>query len=220
MKLENLKKLVERSVFFKVEEVLPNVFNVRFKNQKDLCSTFVRLQEYYESPNFRNKIFSLEEFHNWYSKQHKGKFTYLKDWTGFNIPSNVAKEVNKKFSLNKREKQLISVFKRKKKPYYVIGTFGSKKDYKSVLKHEIAHAMYHNNLSYKKEINKILKDINKKKLFKFLEKLGYHKKVWLDEAHAFILTEYEDLISSKVNISKKHKKSIDETFEKYLKKVA
>jgi len=220
VKLKNLEKIVESKICFKVEEIIPHVYNVRFKKQKDLTSTLFRLQEFYESPEFRNKHFSLQEFHTWYSQQHKGKFTYLSDWTGFNIPSSIVDKFIKKFKMNKREKALIRLFKRKKVPYYLIGTYGSKKDYKVVLKHEIAHAMFFQNKSYKRAILKILKSLKKDKIFKFLKNLGYHPKVWLDETHAFILTDYDSLKKNKVYIPRKVQKEIEETFEKFFKKVA
>lgn len=220
MKLKNLEKKVASKVVFKVEEIIPYVYNVRFKKQKDLTSTFLRLQEFYESPEFRNKHFSLQEFHEWYSKQHKGKFTYLSDWTGFNIPSSIVDQFIKKFKLNTREKALIKPFKRRKLSYYLIGTYGSKKDYKAVLKHEIAHAMFYQNKSYKRAVLKILKNLKKDKIFKFLKNLGYHPKVWLDETHAFILTDYDSLKKQKVHIPKNIQKEIENTFGKYFKKVA
>ena len=52
-----------------------NIYLLMFENQFELCSTMLRFQEYYESPKFKNKIFTLEEYKKWYSKGNK-KFTY------------------------------------------------------------------------------------------------------------------------------------------------
>ena len=44
------------------EIVLPNVYVLNFDTQYELCMSFVRMQEFYESPKFRGKTFELEEF--------------------------------------------------------------------------------------------------------------------------------------------------------------
>ena len=47
-----------------------------------LTSTFLRFQEYYESPKFRNLGFSLEEFQDWYvTTRDHGEFSYYSDST-------------------------------------------------------------------------------------------------------------------------------------------
>ena len=51
----------------KVKKITDRVYLVTFTNRFDLTMTFMRYQEYYESPKFRNKIFSLAEFMRWYS---------------------------------------------------------------------------------------------------------------------------------------------------------
>ena len=64
------------------------IYHVSFPNQYLLAATFLRFQEHYESPKFRGRIFDWEEFMDWYAEQ-KGKFSYLQDWSGFNLPSPV-----------------------------------------------------------------------------------------------------------------------------------
>src|SRR5262245_26903475 len=68
-------------------KVADAIYLLVFETQYELASTFLRFQEHYESPKFRKKIFSLEEFMDWYGQENKGKFSYFKDWAGFNIPS-------------------------------------------------------------------------------------------------------------------------------------
>src|SRR3989344_6116167 len=63
-----------------------NVYLVVAPSQYQLAATFMRFQEHYESPYFRKKIFSVEEYMDWYARK-RGNFTYYKDWSGFNIPS-------------------------------------------------------------------------------------------------------------------------------------
>jgi hypothetical protein len=83
-----------------------------FDNQIDLTSTFLRFQEHYESPFFKGKYFTLDEFKEWYIKtspngKKSGKFTYYTDWGGFNIPSYILKPFyNGAFNpLSENEKQ-------------------------------------------------------------------------------------------------------------------
>lgn len=74
------------------KEILPHIFHVNFSSQEELASTFLRFQEHFESPSFKGKIFSLDDYKRWYIKhspngQKTGEFTYYSDWSGFNIPS-------------------------------------------------------------------------------------------------------------------------------------
>jgi hypothetical protein len=67
---------------------MARVLHVVIPNEYDLAMTFVRMQEWYESPKFGRKLFTLEAFMRWYSGAYgKGCFTYPKDWGGFNVPS-------------------------------------------------------------------------------------------------------------------------------------
>ena len=209
----------------KNEEVLPNIYHINFKTQKELSSTFLRFQEYYESPKFRNKIFTLKEYKKWYIKNsEKGKklnkFTYYSDWSGFNIPSYILKPFYKgKFNpLSKKEKILLKTFLNVRGDFYIIGTFGLKK----TLKHEIAHGLFYTNHSYKKEILKVLSKINKEcqsKINKYLsDSGGYHKNSWQDETQAYLLTHTEELHD--MGIKKlyliKLKKRINNIYKKYV----
>lgn len=64
------------------------VLHVTVKDSWDLAMTFLRMQEWYESPKFHHKHFTLEAYMRWYQKAYgKGTFSYPKDWTGFNVPS-------------------------------------------------------------------------------------------------------------------------------------
>jgi hypothetical protein len=78
-------------------KILPyNIHLLVFDNQYDLASTFLRFQEHYESPEFAGKVFTLDEYKNWYINHSPraskdGVFTYYEDWNGFNIPSKILK---------------------------------------------------------------------------------------------------------------------------------
>ena len=56
-----------------VSEILKDVWFVSFLSKEDLSLSFLRFQEHYESPQFRDQKFSLEEFKSWYTAQN-GQF--------------------------------------------------------------------------------------------------------------------------------------------------
>jgi hypothetical protein len=63
------------------------VYLLRSKTQYELASTFLRIQEHYESPFFSGKIFSLEQYMDWCAAR-TGSFTYYEDSSGFSVPSS------------------------------------------------------------------------------------------------------------------------------------
>jgi hypothetical protein len=217
MKYLDLKKLLNTKPNFVVDCYNNNIIHVHCKNSKELSSTFLRFQEFYESPYFKGKKINLWNFYNYYQKfSKKAKFTYCSDWSGFNLPYWVFTKF--KDTPLPREKELISILP-KKKPFYVIGTCGRKnsQDYKDVLLHEKAHALYFLNPQYKKEINKIidLKDFSI--LIKYLKKLGYNEEVILDEVQAYMLADYKYLMKKKLVNNKDHKEYYQKIIKAYKK---
>src|SRR5690242_20121476 len=114
------------------------IYLVRFETQYELAATFLRVQEYYESPRFSGRVFSLEQYMDWYVAQF-GAFTYYQDWAGFNVPSTALQPFYEgKFDpLLEKEKRLLRLFKRLRGRFYVIGVYDS-----GDLTHELAHALY------------------------------------------------------------------------------
>jgi len=201
-----------------------NIYCIQFKTQHDLASTMLRFQEYYENPHFKGRIFSLEEFKKWYIKHSPrgkkyGKFFYYKDWAGFNIPSHTLKPFYEGLfdPLSAKEKKILKLFSKKKGKFYIIALFGP---LKKLIQHEMAHGVYYTNQRYRKEVNEIIKSTNKKalsSLYKYFRKhQGYHKDVFVDEAHAYILSELPFLKRRGLNIEKF--KSIRPQLEEAMKK--
>jgi hypothetical protein len=154
-----------------------------------MAKTFLRFQEFYESPKFRGKIFSLKEFKDWYKTTRKGKFTYYTDWAGFNIPSTVLRPFyDKQFkNLTVRELTLLRKFKDIKGKFYIIATTGKSS---MTLNHEISHARFYINGSYRKEILAALGRVNTTSIAKWLLGLGYDQSTLLDEIHAYLLNDW------------------------------
>ncbi|MDO8467341.1 MAG: hypothetical protein Q7S56_00110 [Nanoarchaeota archaeon] len=209
-----------------MHKLAPRIYHAIFKKQHELFLSFIRIQEYYESPKFKGKIFTLDHFKKWYLKSSNDKNTkaYYTDWEAFNVPSSSLKPFFKgKFNpLSKEENNLIERLKNiKEKKFYIIGTFTKRN--KKDLKHEVAHALYYTNSNYKKQVNKILKQIDKEECIKINNLLtkveGYSKNVLADETQAYILADMASLKRNNIKISKLKvvHKELTKNFIKYYK---
>ena len=112
--------------------------------QYELASTFLRVQEHYESPRFHGRIFTLEEYMDWYAAENGKLYATTRTGSGFNVPSN---GVCSRFSMassirsSEKEKRLLGLFQRTcSGRFYVIGIFDE--GHKGSLTHELAHALF------------------------------------------------------------------------------
>lgn len=195
----------------KIKEIKSKVFHVIFDSQEELASAFLPFQEYYENIRFSGKPFTIEEFTCWYTSFF-GRFSYNKDYNGFNIPLDIikkfkeVKKLKKLVNSHESSKKLFENLKKIEKKYgrrcYIIGTTSYVS--KNILEHELRHARFFVDSFYRKEVLKILKVNNKHliELKKHLKKMSYHPKVILDEVHAYILTEETFLRQEKLWNSK------------------
>ena len=182
----------------KLKVIRNQILHVEASTQAELALSFLRFQEYYESPRFRGKFFSIKEFKDWYRKKY-GRFSYASDWAGFNVPSYVFDPfLRGQFGrLSRLEKRLLKLIGNQTKPFYVIGTY---KNSDGCFDHEFSHALYHTNLGYKKRVNQILNGLNLKPLFRYFKKLGYASNVFMDEAHAYLTHDVDSLQSDGINL--------------------
>lgn len=204
------------------KKLTDNIHLLVFNNQKEVAKTFVRFQEYYESPKFKGKIFSLDEFKDWYVKnssngQKTGRFTYYEDWSGFNIPSYVLEPFYKgKFDpLSKREKKLLQEFEEEENPFYIIGTHAKVNNFKAYIEHESAHGLFYTDEEYRKEINKELSKYDIGELEEKILSKGYHEDVVKDEIQAYLIEsrgKFEDLTPEGLV------KNLREKYNKYINK--
>jgi hypothetical protein len=170
-------------------------------SQKELGETFIRFQEYYESPSqkFRNKIFTLGHIKNYYSLQY-GADLYSELWIGFNFPSSVLIPFKQGLfdPLTTQEKELLALLKYRHDNFYIIGAQNN-----STLRHELSHAMYGYDSKYKNEIDNFIFK-NKKgfaKVSKHILKRGYDKSVLNDELQAYVTDNDDDFIRSNLDPS-------------------
>src|SRR5262245_50482613 len=165
------------------------VFLVEFRTQYELAATFLRFQEFHESRRFRDRVFSLEEFMDWYAGKH-GSFTYYEDWSGFNVPSQVLKPFRDgKFDpLLEKEKRFLDLFAKTRGDFYIIGVARSGEEQNSaVMSHELAHALFHTNQRYRTEVSATLRQYDTRRVKRILASLGYCDQVLVDEVHAYLL---------------------------------
>jgi hypothetical protein len=159
------------------------IFLLRFPTQYLLASSFLRVQEHYESSRFCNRVFTLEEYMDWYAAQF-GAFTYYEDWSGFNVPSRAfAPFYAGRFDpLLRKERRLLDLFRREREPYYVIGVVSD-----ADLDHEIAHALFHTRPVYRREVLAAMRPYDTSAVARRLAAMGYHRSVLADEVHAYLI---------------------------------
>lgn len=167
------------------------IYLFTFPTQRLLASTFCRFQEHYENPRFRGKAFSWKEFRAWYVAE-KGAFTYFEDWDGFNFPiGNVDRVLTKKgfAPLTKKELALLSCLRPLPRPSYVIAAPAGHED---TMNHEIVHGLYHCVPAYRRQVLKVVRAHDLRRVRKLLVTTGcYHPSVHDDEINANALTGWE-----------------------------
>jgi hypothetical protein len=165
-------------------------------SQEELGRTFIRFQEYYESPNpdFRGKIFTLGVVRQWYSIKY-GADTYHHDWTGFNFPSRILLPFKQGLfdPLTSEEIELLNLFKYRHDNFYIMGAQNN-----ATLRHELSHALYDSNEKYRNEIDSYIKK-NKRglaKTRKYILDKGYAEEVINDEIQAYVTDNDDQTIIS------------------------
>ena len=201
----------------KITKVIDRVFHVNCNTQRELTQLFIRLEEHYESPQFKGKIFTLGEYRAWYAKEY-GAWTYYTDWDGFNIPGSgtVPFRTGLFDPLSAEEKLLLGLIPHQMEEYYIIGTYGNDTE---TLDHEIAHAMYSIDPEYKSEVNRIIQQYKLKELKTFLLSMGYHKDVLNDECNAYLAINADYLDKEEVSYSKKLASKLNKLYTTYYSKI-
>jgi len=174
---------------FIVEQVgmLP-IFHAHTKDRELLALAFLRMQEHYESPRFRGKVFTHQEYRRWYTEE-RGSFSYVNDWSGFNVPSLAVRKVCYEFLNHSRQEKALfrelcetEVFRHQR--FYLIGTCGT---HPETLRHEICHGLYFTSRHYKDTARSVIKRYSLDELRRQLSTMGYHQSVHDDEAQAYAM---------------------------------
>lgn len=197
----------------KIIQVSEKIFALEIPNDFDRAMTFLRCQEYYESssPKFKGKDFDIWEYLRWYSTERssiRNSFTYASDWAGFNVPIKVIVECMDKQKtqttpydefMDEVLHQIFNKYEASENDTYLIGVDSINNLY---FEHEMSHAMWYTNPEYKKEMTRIVKEGFGPELITEasdkLSKMGYAKKVHMDEIVAYSSTgDIARLIKSK-----------------------
>lgn len=171
---------------------------VKADSQDELGLTFMRFQEYYESPNyqFRGHIFTVGQLRQWYSETY-GSNSYHIHWIGFNFPSSVLLPFKQGLfdPLTNEEHNLLDKLKYRNDQFYIIGAQDN-----ATLNHELNHALYASNIKYKRAIdnfvNKYYKDL--KYATQYILSKGYCKDVLNDELQAYVLDNEDQELLNKI----------------------
>lgn len=210
------------SDLFEVEQIAPDIYHLHFTKGERMADALMRIQEYYESPKFRGKYFTREEFLDWYKKEKKG-MTYIYNWKeeGFNVPNSALGPFCEGHfdPLTQDEQTILDYFKDNKNHFYIIAT--AKDSSPGMLNHEIAHALYYLNPEYKKEVDTILSKYDLTAVKTFLttnpDYASYHEAVLDDETHAYLAYHSDELAKFGVDLApyKEAIVQLQEVYKKY-----
>ncbi len=201
---------------YKIEEVRDRIFAVIMEDDYARPMTFLRVQEFYESPNpdFRGKHFNVWDYIEWYSNTKRGAFTYAFDWGGFNIPLPIAWECYEgkdktpkkgyngvrslpdtwKSKWDETMKDIVwevqsRMFNKKSKRDMNAYIIGAKDMEDNTFQHEVAHGLYYTNKEYKELVDEITDAIPLESKLQFRSNLitmGYTDSVVYDEIQAYM----------------------------------
>jgi hypothetical protein len=221
---------------YNIIEIKPKVFAVVVPDRNHRAMLFMRVLEFYESPNpkFRGKAFGIWDYIEWYSRKHQDNFSYAADWVGFNFPLKVAQKCydNKMYmyyspydatmcNILDEIRETINLKYGSKSKAYIIGVADT---VSSTFQHELCHAYYHIDKKYKKEMDTITGSIKPKmykQMCKNLTDMGYTEQVFYDEVQAYTCIdsdyyEFNHKIAGRelVKLTKQYKV----IYEKYINK--
>lgn len=194
-----------------------SIYLIESRTRQDLAAVFMRFQEYYESPEFKGRVFSVDDFFHWYTGKF-GSFSYSKDWYGFNIPGTVlAPFKNGDFNpLTPGEQRLIDFCSGIDESSYIIGATPSAEYFKETIQHEFVHGVFYTNSEYRREVASCINDFNIQTVRNGLLKMGYCGDVVIDETNAYILVEPDTIQQySSVGSTKKLREQLDKIFTKF-----
>lgn len=204
---------------FDIKKYSTNIICLEFPTAPDACDAMMRFQEYYESPEWKDKVFTRGQFLKWYSDTY-GAASYNQDWAGFNLPGEVFKPfIAGLFDpLTLAEQRIVDLVKYKSDKFYVIA-YGKEGLDPDTVKHELAHALYYTNPEYHKEMLKLASGTSI--LTEFLTMKGYNTSVHNDETQAFISCDCKWLKDKYgIDVPADLEKKFKDVFTKYYKEIA
>jgi hypothetical protein len=192
---------VMRKIKYKLVNLKNGAYLVKFENNYDMNLTFLRAQEFQESPKWAGKQFTFVEFFDWYIREYQpetGNFTYASDWAGFNLPVETIRKVLHNFlgtrEWNLYDQTMCNILGKIKEPkaYLISSRKYDKPRMIKTLKHELTHALYYLNDEYRDKVDVQIGNIKLSKwnkIKKLIIKKGYNECVVNDEFNAYITTD-------------------------------
>ena len=162
--------------------ITEGIFLARFDTQYALASTFLRIQEHYESSRFSNRVFSLEQFMDWYADRFGALRTSRTGAASTcRRPRSNLSTPEVRPSAGERAAVPAAV-REERRPFYVIGLSDD-----DDLKHELAHALFFTRPAYRKSVRAAMREHDTSALEKRLASMGYHRSVLADEVNAYLV---------------------------------
>lgn len=179
----------------KLERVLPRIYSVTFEDQRELAATFLRFQEFSESPDYHGKVFTADEYLASPAAMALPE-PYLDFWDGFNIPGWVFRvfECGLFDPLSANERRLVEFMASLAEPCEFACVIGTKPGDDVTLNHEVAHGIYYVDPAYRLAAQGIIAAAGGLEGFpdvvSFLKSIDYADRVMLDELHAYLAFEH------------------------------
>lgn len=162
----------------------------------------IRIHEFNGNDNFRDKVFTIEEYRDWYAGSKNGnKSDFEKDLYGFSIYGSGLRGFVKKYPKSKltdKEDRFISKVRevmrqgnlRLNSKFVIVACFNG--EFSINFRHETAHAFYYLNKEYQNGVRKLVKTLDpslRAKIKKHLNTLDYSDDEMDDEIYARLCSE-------------------------------
>lgn len=179
---------------FSFRRLRDRLYELRFEDRYEMCMTFLRYQEFYESPRYEGRKFTLAEYMSWYAKSQSknNSFSYPQDWGGFNIPADIIKKVrgsgiDDPNHYDALMSSIYTIISSQCDDAYLIGVCRDAK----LDPHETTHAMWHIDTVYRNGCKSIFQETHPElidKLKMILFEIGYTEVTALDEVQTYLTT--------------------------------
>ena len=179
-----------------IKNIFNNVYVIIFDTQYEMNMTCMRFTESIECDNFKNSVFTIDEFINWYTLngRNPGNFTYYTDWNGHNFSKDkLTKFYQGQFNpLQKYEKDFLSLCLDVESNGYIISIHKEHKNIPRVIAHEVAHSLFRN-IEYSQKVIKIINEYPElaEHSKQYVSKLGYSNDIIIDEQQAYLISGYD-----------------------------
>lgn len=156
-----------------------------------LAETFMRIEEFVESPTWKGQVFTRKEFNAWHKECFPGQ-TYADRWGGFNVPSSAIRTFRRRFrDQNEQERALILALDHagalRDKRSYIIATVSTRSH---TFRHELAHGLFALSVEYRAAARHIVRKHGARRLRRHLVHMGYGAHTIEDEIQAYALSGY------------------------------